>query len=120
MEFLNNYTMQSVYFCNLKRELGCILACVDVIGEEETGHKSCHPEFISGSYQRKVITSNVNTALRQIYTFLTGKILWRNQTFFTKSKISEKAVKQVQNDIKGMANLVGWGFHPNNGGVECQ
>ncbi len=55
MEF-SNYTMQSVYFCNLTRELGCILACVDVIGE----------------------------------------------------------------DIKGMANLVGWGFYPNIGGVECQ
>ena len=35
MEF-SNYTMQSVYFCNLQRELGCILACVGVIGEEET------------------------------------------------------------------------------------
>ena len=35
MEF-SNYTMQSVYFCNLKRELGCILTCVGVIGEEET------------------------------------------------------------------------------------
>ena len=40
MEFLNNYTMQSVYFCNLKRELGCILACVDEIGEE-----TCHAEL---------------------------------------------------------------------------
>ena len=52
MEFLNNYTMQSVYFCNLKRELGCILACVGVIGEEIIN--KCHPEFISGSYQRRM------------------------------------------------------------------
>ena len=53
--------MQSVYFCNLKRELGCILACVGIIGEEIIN--KCHPEFISGSYQRRVVTTNVNPSL---------------------------------------------------------
>ena len=48
MEF-SNYTMQSVYFCNLKRELGCILACVDEIGEE-----TCHAELVSASDQRRM------------------------------------------------------------------
>ena len=37
------------YFCNLKRELGCILACVDEIGEE-----TCHAELVSASDQRRM------------------------------------------------------------------
>ena len=77
----------------------------------------CHAELVSASYQRGVDNFNVNTFLKQIYTFITGQIL-----------------SQAQNDTKGMASfdhlrhcctcqaipkdLVGWGFHPNIGGVK--
>ena len=71
----------------------------DFVGVETPTYKNiCPPEFISGSYQRCISSFNENTFLRSNYTLKTGKILWRNQTFFTKSKISEKAVKQVQHD----------------------
>ena len=58
--------------------------------------------FSTASYQRGVDNFNVNTFLKQIYTFITGQIL-----------------SQAQNDsISNMADLVGWGFHPKIGGVK--
>ena len=58
--------------------------------------------FSTASYQRGVDNFNVNTFLKQIYTFITGQIL-----------------SQAQNDsISNMADLVGRSFHPNIGGVK--
>ena len=63
---------------------------------------NANEQDISASYQRGVDNFNVNTFLKQIYTFITGQIL-----------------SQAQNDsISNMADLVGWGFHPKIGGVK--
>ena len=111
MEFLNNYTMQSVYFCNLTRELGCILACVGVIGEltyplpklgegrvrvHSDIRNTCHAELDSASDQCRMDKFRVSRHFKRSEAIQENGDLFRLLRRFTPRNDNKKVGVECQ------------------------
>ena len=117
MEF-SNYTMQSLYFCNPIRELGCIFACMLDWGIGKN-YRHCEENAQAG-------VAGVGFAMAK-----TSRATQRNRRCEAEQSSIAQAVKRsdaaiqentldcftfVRNDMKSMANIAG----SRDGGVKCQ